>query len=154
MTGKSLRLHKPPAIDVEKLAKCIQLLASDSDGEQAAAIAAVGRVLLAAGKGFADLATAVEIGFKKPAKAVTTKQRAPARWAPPIPDTGWDASWEAMAWYAHYNRQHLSDRDRGYVYDVLMGQSDDFDCGRVGSGMMAELRNIVAKIKTAQDDRW
>jgi hypothetical protein len=146
MTGKSLRIHKTPAIDVDKLAKCIKLLASDREGEQTAAIAAIGRVLLAADKGFGDLAKAVMDGFAKP-----TKQRAPARWSPPVPDGDY---WESMAWFSHYHRQHLSDRDKGYVRDVLMGLN--FDCGRADSSMMRRLREIVAKIRAAQDadDRW
>jgi hypothetical protein len=115
-TGKALTLHKKTALDVRKLGKLIRLLASDSDGEVAGAVAAIGRTLLAADMSFADLAAAVETGLEKP-----KKQQQPARWSPPTPDLGWDASWEALAWFSHYHRHHLSDPDRNYVYDVLMG---------------------------------
>lgn len=129
--------------DADKLGKMVRLLASDKDGEVLAAVAAIGRSLLAAGMGFGDLASAMESGFKRP------KRSAPAKWTPPEPDL---SSWEAMAWYAHFNRHHLTTGDRDYVQEVLLGQH--FDCGRADASMMFRLRSIFTKVRTAQRDRW
>jgi hypothetical protein len=139
MTSKSVRVHKRAAIDVRKLGKLIRLLSTDQDGELVATVAAMGRVLLAADKGFGDLADAMIAGF-------STKQQILTNWAPPAPDRDY---WESMAWWAHYHRQHLSMADKDYVAGTLMGRN--FDCGRADASMMARLRGIVAKISTARD---
>jgi hypothetical protein len=134
--------------DADKLGKMVRLLASDKDGEVLAAVAAIGRSLLAAGMGFGDLASAMESGFKRP------KRSAPAKWTPPEPDRD---NWEALAWWGHYQRHHLRDGDKQYLHEVLLGDPRHFDCGRVPLGTMDRLRGIVAKIRAAQradSDRW
>jgi hypothetical protein len=138
------RAHSRKKIDANKLAKLFRLLASDKDGEVIATVAAIKRTLDTADLDLHDLADAVEARFKKP-----DKQRTPAKWAPPAPDTSY---WESMAWWAHYYRQHLSTSDREYVAGVLMGEH--FDCGRADAAMMSRLRSIVAKIGAAQDADW
>ena len=111
------------AIDVNKLKKSVTLLSTDHDGEQLAAVAAIQRVLAVAGLGFGDLAKAVETGLMpRRTKAVTN-------WSPPEPDSD---SWESLAWWCHFHRQHLlREEDRGYVAEVLLGDPRHFDCGRV-----------------------
>lgn len=136
---QSSRARKKIQIDVQKLAKLVRLLGSDKDGEQLATVAAIGRVLLAGDKSFSDLADAVTAGFEKP------KQRTPAKWAPAAPDLDY---WESMAWFGHYHRHHLSDGERDYVHDVLLGHH--FDCGRADAAMMSRLRSIVATIEAAR----
>jgi hypothetical protein len=134
--------QKAPAIDVRKLTKLMRLLGTDKDGELLAAVAAIGRVLLASDMGFSDLADVVEAGFKP-------KRQQPTRWTPPAPDPDY---WESLAWYAHFHRQHLATSDRDYVHDVLLGHH--FDCGRADASMMWRLRNIVAKIEAAREADW
>jgi hypothetical protein len=138
------RIKKAPAVDIDRIGKLVRLLASDKPGEVLATVAAINRTLDIAELDFHDLADVVTAGFKKP-----TKQRQPAKWAPPAPDPDY---WESLAWYAHFYRQHLSDPDKGYVADVLMGRN--FDCGRADASMMWRLRNIVAKIEAAREADW
>jgi hypothetical protein len=144
-TGKSLTVPKKAVVDTRKVGKLIRLLASDSDGEVAGAVAALGRTLLAADMSFGDLATAVETGLEKPKPPKKTK------WAPPAPDTDY---WESMAWWSHYHRSRLSESDRDYVHEVLLGHH--FDCGRADASMMNRLRGIVRKIEAARgaEDVW
>jgi hypothetical protein len=137
-TSKSLTVHKKTAIDVPKIGKLIRLLASDSDGEVAGAVAALGRTLLAADMSFGDLAAAIEAGLDNPKPKKT-------KWTPPAPDLDY---WESMCWWSHYFRHHLSDADKEYVAGTLMGRN--FDCGRADAHMMRRLREIVAKIEAAQ----
>jgi hypothetical protein len=111
-------------IDADRVAKLVRLLASDKDGEVLAAIAALKRALDIAGMDLHNLADALVAGLKKP------KRQQPVKWAPPAPDT---SSWESMAWWSHYHRQHLTTSDRDYVHDVLMGHH--FDCGRADDAM-------------------
>jgi hypothetical protein len=147
MTGRrSLQIHKKAVVDVDMVAKLVRLIGSDQSGEQLAAIAVLKRTLDIAGLNLSDLGDVVIAGFKKP-----EKQRTPARWAPSAPDLDY---WESMCWYSHFYRDRLSDRDRGYVHDVLMGRH--FGCGRADAAMMSRLRSIVAKVGAARsaEDIW
>jgi hypothetical protein len=138
------------AIEVDRIAKLVRLLASDRDGEVLAAVAALKRTLAAGGADINDMAAAMVVGLapRSPAKP---KQQQPTRWAPPAPDTTY---WESMAWWAHFYRQHLSTSDREYVAGTLLGEN--FDCGRADASMMHRLRNIVDKIEAARsaDRDW
>jgi hypothetical protein len=149
MATKTLprRVESRNKIGATKLAKLLRLLSSDKDGEVLAAVAAIKRTLDIADMDLHDLADAVTAGFRRP-----EKQRTPAAWAPPAPDTEY---WESMAWFSHYNRQHLSTSDRDYVHDVLLGRH--FDCGRADASMMSRLREIVRRIQAARRadrDQW
>jgi hypothetical protein len=142
------RTTQKPTIDTDKVAKLVRMLASDRDGEVLAAVAALKRTLAAGGADLNDMAAAIATGLtpRPPAKS---KQQQPIRWAPPAPD---GASWEALAWYAHYHRRYLTTVDADYVAGVLVGQH--FDCGRADASMMHRLRNIVAKIQAARSADW
>jgi hypothetical protein len=148
---KKIRRIAKKAIDVDKVAKLLRLLASNHDGEVLGAVCALKRTLAAGGADLNDMAAAIATGLtpRPPAKP---KQQQPTRWAPPAPDTTY---WESLAWYAHFYRQHLSTSDREYVAGVLMGRH--FDCGRADAAMMGRLRGIVDKIEAARsaaDLRW
>jgi hypothetical protein len=132
-------------LDTKKVGKLVRLLASDKDGEVLATVAAIKRMLDVADLDLHDLADAVRAGFRKP-----QKQRQPAKWTPPAPDTDF---WQSMAWWAHYHGHRLPTSDRDYVHDVLLGRH--FDCGRADAAMMRRLREIIAKIEAAQaGDEW
>jgi len=133
---------KAPEIDVVKLTKLVRLLSTDQDGELLATVAAINRILTVAGLDFGDLADAVESGL------MPRRTKAVAKRSPPEPDLDY---WESMAWWCHYQRHHLlSENDRGYLQEVLLGDPRHFDCGRVPRDMMDRLRGIVAKIRDAR----
>jgi hypothetical protein len=131
------------AIDVDKLAKLLRLLASNHDGEVLGAVGALKRALAAGGSDINEMAAAIAAGLTPGAPAKPQQQ--PTRWVPPAPDTTY---WESMAWWAHFYRQHLSTTDRDYVHGTLLGEN--FDCGRADAHMMRRLRDIVAKVKAAR----
>jgi hypothetical protein len=139
------RATQKPTIDTEKVAKLVRMLASDRDGEVLSAVGALRRTLGAGGADINDMAAAVVVGFKN------SKRQQPTRWTPPEPNRH---SWEALAWFAHYHRRHLTSVDADYVAGVLVGQH--FNCGRATSGMMGRLRNIVDKVEAARSaaDAW
>jgi hypothetical protein len=132
------------AIDTDKIAKLVRMLASDRDGEVLAAVSALKRALGAGGADINDMSHAVAAGLKP---------RAPAKpnWGPQDPDLDY---WQSMAWFCHANALHLRDHDRDYVHDVLLGRH--FDDGRADATMMRRLRGIVATVKAARsaEDAW
>jgi hypothetical protein len=132
------RIKKAPAVDTDRVAKLVRLLASDKDFEALAAIAALKRTLDVADMDLHDLADAVVAGLTL---------RAPERsWEPSPPDL---YNFESMSWYSHFHSRHLPDHDRDYVVGVLLGRTG-FDLGRATPELMRRLRSIVAKIEAAR----
>jgi hypothetical protein len=139
------RIKKAPAVDTERLAKLVRLLASDKDGEVLAAIAALKRTLDIAEMDFHDMAAALVSGLKP-----RTPERASRE--PPPPDL---YNWESMAWYCRFHSRHIQDLDLDYVVGALLGRTG-FDLGRATPELMRRLRDIVGRVQAARraDDRW
>jgi hypothetical protein len=127
-------------VDTDKVGKLVRMLASDREGEQLAAVAALRRVLGVAGMDLNDFASAIVVGLKP---------RTPERtnWEPPPPDL---YNWESMAWFCRYWSRHLRDSDREFVVDALLGNAG-FDLGRATPELMCRLRGIVDRVKAARN---
>jgi hypothetical protein len=132
--------RKKQTSQLDKIGKLIRLLASDKDGEVLAAVGAIDRILTVSGLDFGDLANAAVSGL------TPRRTTEPTKWSPSDPDLD---SWESMAWWSHYHRYPLSDGDKQYLCEVLLGDPRHFDCGRVPRHMMDRLRGIVAKVRAS-----
>jgi hypothetical protein len=131
---------KSSDVDTTKISKLLRLLSSDKDGEVLATVGALKRALAATGKDLHDLATAAEVGLKpSPPPALQRRSLGPP--APSLDD------WQSMSWWLHYHRHQLRKEQRELVADMLLGQGDGFDCGRVQTWAIAELRSIVAGLQ-------
>ena len=134
---RRLRVKSSDVIDTTKISKLLRLLGSDKEGEVLATVGALKRALAAVGKDFHDLATAADSGFKPPAPAL----------GPPSPNLD---DWQSMAWWLHWHRHQLRVEQRELVADMLLGQGDGFDCGRVQTWAIDELRSMVAIVRVAR----
>src|SRR5262245_43004686 len=128
---------KSAGVDPTRIGQLLRLaLSSDQDGEAIAAIAALKRSLAAAGLDLHDLAGAAERGLQ-PQQQQPPQQQRQTTWGPPPPDPG---NWQSLAWFAHYHADHLTRTEREFVADMLLGQGDGFDCGRICDWAVQELR--------------
>ena len=142
---RMIRAKRAPKIDHTKIGKLLRLLASDRPGEVVAAAGALKRTLEAGGLDLHDLAAAAERGLCQP--PVERQQRHLTSWAPPLPSSD---DWQGMCWYLHFNRDQLRKEQREFVADMLLGQGDAFDCGRVCIWAITELRSLVAIVQAAR----
>jgi hypothetical protein len=132
-------IKKAPAVDADKVAKLVRLLASDKDGEVLAAIAALKRTLVIADMDLHDLADALVAGLKPRSTERTS-------WEPSPPDLH---NWESMSWYCRFWSRHLRDGDREYIANVLLGRTG-FDLRRATPELMRRLRDIVGRVEAAR----
>jgi hypothetical protein len=54
-----------------------------------------------------------------------------------------------MCWYLHYHRHHLRKGQAELVVDLLLGQGEAFDDGRIRDWVVMELRQLVARLRVA-----
>lgn len=134
------RVKKSAAeVDVGKVGKLIRLLASDKPGEVVAAASALQRTLQASGRDLHDVADIVEAGLRPAAQPPRA-----ACWGPPLPSPH---DWVSMSWYLHYHRHQLRSDQAEFVADMLLGQGDAFDDGRILNWAVNDLRAMVARVQ-------
>jgi hypothetical protein len=149
--NRTRTIQKPTrAVDTDKVAKLVRMLASNHDGEVIASVVALRRTLGAAGLDLHDLADAAVAGLQPRSTAKQHSHR--TSWEPPPPDCD---NWESMSWWLRYNSRYLHDDDRDYVIRALLGRTG-FDLGRATPELMRRLRNLIAKVEAARsaEDRW
>jgi hypothetical protein len=132
-------------IDIDKVGKLMRMLNSDKEGEVLASVGALRRVLRAVHLDLHDLAEAAVAGFKP-------RNPAASSGSPATPDLH---NWESMGWWRHNHIGYLSDDDREYVADALLGRVG-FELGRATPELMRRLRGIVARVEAARnaEDVW
>jgi hypothetical protein len=74
------------------------------------------------------------------------QRRQSASWRPPLPSQN---DWQGMCWYLHYHRHHLRKGQAELVVDLLLGQGEAFDDGRIRDWVVMELRQLVARLRVA-----